>query len=499
MRLTVIGRNPQEANIVLNSQFISNYHAEIIQLDNGDMFLVDKSTNGTFLNGNRLTPGKEVAIKRGDSIMFADTPLNWSLIDEVRVPKDVKQIKSIGSHYMNTISVQGPNVSRFHATVRQMSDNKWYICDHSKNGTVVNGVRLQKNRYVRLKKGDEITCGGVPVQNPIPGGVFPWKWVAAIAAACVCLAFAIIKLQPTGPGGDKPWSAEKISNTYSPTVSWVLTQYHFEVTCPGLDLERMGVPTAFCLDFKLKQPFRVFDGSNPMESQGTGFFVGEGGNIVTNRHVARPWEYMPGHMVANYGIHTIIQHAEAMYREMLVSKYPQYLEVILPHISKLQVTGIVDRTCVIPNNSYFDLSNVVNCHETACGSLSEDLAVFKVRNTMLLPNISSIPLGMIIADDNLSVGNKVYVLGFPFGLNIQDFVKNPLQAYFASGEVSNQTDAYKFGFTAPSYHGASGSPVFDRFGRLVGILNSGIDTVSGFTYAIKAKYLNDLLNQANIK
>ena len=93
MRLIVIGRNPQEANIVINSQYISNYHAEIIQLDNGDMFLVDKSTNGTFLNGIKLTPGKEVAVKRGDNVMFADVPLDWGLIDEVRVPKDVKQIK----------------------------------------------------------------------------------------------------------------------------------------------------------------------------------------------------------------------------------------------------------------------------------------------------------------------------------------------------------------------------------------------------------------------
>ena len=146
MRLIVVGRDPQQATLVVNSQYISNYHAEIILLDNGDMFLVDKSTNGTFLNGVKLTPGKEVAIKRGDNVMFADVPLDWNQIDPVRVPRDVKAIMGIGSHYMNSINVQGPKVSRFHATIRQMSDNKWYICDHSKNGTTVNNVRLQKDR-----------------------------------------------------------------------------------------------------------------------------------------------------------------------------------------------------------------------------------------------------------------------------------------------------------------------------------------------------------------
>ena len=58
MKLIIIGRDSNEANIVLSSQYVSGYHAEIIQLDNGDMYLVDKSSNGTFVNGSRVTPGK---------------------------------------------------------------------------------------------------------------------------------------------------------------------------------------------------------------------------------------------------------------------------------------------------------------------------------------------------------------------------------------------------------------------------------------------------------
>lgn len=491
MRLTIIGRNPQEANIVLNSQYISNYHAEIIQLDNGDMFLVDKSTNGTFLNGNRLTPGKEVAIKRGDNIMFADIPLNWSMIDDVRVPKDVKQIKGIGSHYMNTINVQGPNVSRFHATIRQMSDNKWYICDHSKNGTLLNGTRLQKDRYVRLKKGDEITCGGVPVQNPISGGSSAWKWIAGVvAAACICAVAVLL-------GTTFKWSAEKTHRVYSPTVSWVLTEYHFEVSCPGIDLERLKVPTKFCLDLDKNNSFTRFDGTNSMSSQGTGFFVGEGGNVVTNRHVARPWEYMPGYLSKGASTNTIVEAAEATFRQLLVSNYSHYLEIIIPHISKLQIKGVVDGTYLISNQTYFDRTNIINCHEVACSSLEEDLAVFKVRNNLVQANFASVPLDKINMNE-LSIGNQVYTIGFPFGLNIQDYEKTPLQSYFADGKVSNQNDAVKFGLTAISYHGASGSPVFDTKGNLVGVLNSGIDQSQGYNFAIKAKCLYSLLQKANI-
>ena len=64
--------------------------------------------------------------------------------------------------------------------------------------------------------------------------------------------------------------------------------------------------------------------------------------------------------------------------------------------------------------------------------------------------------------------------------------------------LSGTNEDYKFGFTAPSYHGASGSPVFNKYGKLVGIVNSGIDSSQGFNYAIKAECLLKLLNQAII-
>lgn len=490
MKLIVIGRNPQEANIVLNSQYISNYHAEIIQLDNGDMFLVDKSTNGTFLNGVKLTPGKEVAVKRGDNITFADIPLDWGLIDEIRVPRDVKQLLGIGSHYMNAINVQGGNVSRFHATIRQMSDGKWYISDHSKNGTTVNGVRIQKNRYVRFKKGDEIACAGVPVQNPIKDADIPWKWIGGVfAAVCACV-LAIVLLTKPQPSKMTP---EEISNTYSPTVAWMRTYYHFEVSCTGVDLNKLrGIPTEFIINEKGRIEPTYLGGT--MSASGTGFFIGNDGNIVTNRHVARPWETEPGDMYVNAP--TFIALAEAVFREELLNS--DYLSLILPHISTLEVKGVVDQTILISSGSFYDPNNVVNCHEIACSSIDEDLAVFKVRHNLMLPNIISIPYDKINADE-LVLGTKVYTIGYPRGLALQDYKNKPLQPYFADGSVSNMSHSQEqFSLTAVSYHGASGSPVFDEYGNLVGILNAGINTSQGYNFAIKAKYLDKLLRDANL-
>ena len=197
MKLTVFGRDPKQADIVLASDFVSSYHAELIQLDNNEMYLVDKSSNGTTLNGVKLTPGKETLVHRGDRVMFADVPLNWNQVVELNRPANVKQVKIIGSHFTCHIKLQGAGVSRFHATLRQTTDDKWYICDYSKNGTTVNGQRLTKNNYVELKAGDEIVCAGIPIENPVPkkktGKIVAISLASIITCAAIIVLAYIIK------------------------------------------------------------------------------------------------------------------------------------------------------------------------------------------------------------------------------------------------------------------------------------------------------------------
>lgn len=56
MKLLKIGSSSSN-NIVLHSDFVSSYHAEMILLDNGDIILEDKnSKNGTFVGNQKLTP-----------------------------------------------------------------------------------------------------------------------------------------------------------------------------------------------------------------------------------------------------------------------------------------------------------------------------------------------------------------------------------------------------------------------------------------------------------
>jgi pSer/pThr/pTyr-binding forkhead associated (FHA) protein/S1-C subfamily serine protease len=502
MKLIVIGRNPQEANLVFNSDYVSGYHAELILLDNGDMYLVDKSTNGTTLNGVRMTPGKEYQVRRGDNVIFADSPLDWSKVPALTIPSNVKKIITVGSHYSSNIKVSGANVSRFHATVRQLTDGKWEICDHSKNGTTLNGTVIPKDRYVRLKSRDHISCAGVPVSNPIPSGSGALKITGIVAACLVALAaiaFGLYKFL------DKTYTPETINKMYESSVVLMLGTYHFEVQCGTLDIAALPDPDRF--HKSLYSSFVVetdpedgqsyilpYDGENGSVYMATGFFIGTDGYLATNRHVAKPWE---SETVSNESSITIRDLAEDYFKAKLTKLYEMGYSDALPYISQVKVEGVLDNVFVIKNGDYYEDSNAARCAEVACGpTLEEDIAIFKSK-TGLPANAAYVPMERI-AKQKVEPLQTVVTIGFPYGLGLQkDWKNNPIYANVVNGSISKSIDKFAFCFNAPSYQGASGSPVFDLHGNLVGIVHAKMQE-SGFVFAVKSEHLSKLIQTAGI-
>ena len=77
-----IGRSDDsQIKIQDNSQKVSRNHATLKVLDNGKIFITDHSSNGTFVNGVKISQSVDYPVKRGDSISFAHVAeLNWDLI-----------------------------------------------------------------------------------------------------------------------------------------------------------------------------------------------------------------------------------------------------------------------------------------------------------------------------------------------------------------------------------------------------------------------------------
>ena len=69
----VIGKNPYKVDAVISkSANVSREHCKIIFSDNTYYITDNNSTNGTFVNGNKIAKGQIVPINEGDNITIAD-------------------------------------------------------------------------------------------------------------------------------------------------------------------------------------------------------------------------------------------------------------------------------------------------------------------------------------------------------------------------------------------------------------------------------------------
>ncbi len=469
MRLLSIGNSPQ-SNIVVQGQFVSRNHAELIQLDNGDMLIVDKgSRNGTFVNGNRITPETEVAVTTQDTIQLADQVLSWSMVPpQPQVDTNTKVLKGIGTNYRNSIRIQGSHVSRFHATIKQLKNGKWYICDHSSNGTTLNGQRIPRDQYVPLKKKDVISCAGTIVVNPVTNGGGGGSALKGIALGlCACLLVGL---------GAWLWPVITTEVDYSKSTVMIETFYYYRASVDILGKTYEG---RYGINDQNQIVPLTADGARLIGSRATGFFIDENGTFVTNNHVAEPWKF--GDSKAR---------VESIKRDIKSLYYERYNYTIAN--SDILVDAVLYSVEIIPHGYLYDDSNKVPARLLiASDKLDVDLAIMQTMNKSLPNGVTYVPMSAI-ADYDVEQGTDILSWGFPIPDQLQDvdnwekFVKKELQAVLANGKIT-KVDTYNYLHNADSFHGASGSPVFNN-GKLIGIISSGRGYIN-YNHCIKSKYL----------
>ena len=67
----LIGRDGVFAEYFDRSNYISRKHATLY-FENGAVYVLDASTNGTFINGKRVEKMQKIPLHKGDKITFAD-------------------------------------------------------------------------------------------------------------------------------------------------------------------------------------------------------------------------------------------------------------------------------------------------------------------------------------------------------------------------------------------------------------------------------------------
>lgn len=494
MRLLKIGRSAK-CDIVLNSQRVSSVHAELTLMDNGDMMLEDKnSLNGTYIGNQQMKPGSTVKINRFDAVQFADTQLDWSKVPTPEDNSAYKALFGIGSHFNNDFQISGATVSRYHATVKQGKNGKMYIFDHSQNGTTVDGQKIMPNTPYVLKRKSVVICGGVRVDlSRLPWANDSWKAILGVAACAILLVgigIGIYKLL-----SHKTWTAAMINDRYSSSVVMLVGSYHLEVNDFGVDVSDK-LYTKFVFD-KNGEIVPVTPGmSGSTVYTGTGFFISEDAKIITNLHVVKPWlEPTKAEEIAQF---------EQLFRRYFAGIAEQYPSLgLTAYTSQIKIIGVSDGIMLVPQGSFFSPENATYCTVLSAGDdINKDVALIQ-SDKMTLPNKNcsyvNIKDSMDVSEDAIEVGKTMFTVGFPYGMSLQDLEgEKGIQVFCHEGKVTQQSGEFDFNYDAVTAGGASGSPVFNDKGMLIGVHHSGV-TKENINQGVKAKYIKELIDSPHKK
>lgn len=512
MRLLKVGRSVS-CDIVLRSDKVSSIHAEITVLNNGDIILEDKgSHNGTYVMNQRIASDTPVNIRRGDAVRFADVELMW---DQVPMPErsdNYKAMYSIGSNFRNEIQITGHTVSRFHATLKIDKSGRAYIQDHSKNGTMVNGNRISSGQNVAIKRSDSVTCGGVPVdiKRYIPGSMMPkLLMIAACLVAVVAVGFAAYTFLKSDKETLKPVEHDK---HYRKTVVLAHVEYEYDL-------------------YIKDNPFMHYvpNSALPVYSKsggggyGTAFFVDNEGRLVTNKHVANPWvsadadertslglireavmsELLPNRSVEYFVRNFYDGYVDYEYEPILERIYSDSNEdttLIAMLVSQFHrcdcewVGRISDLSIAIPGVGYRGPSDFEPC--TVCTvSDKYDIALIQLHSRVTPEGVNVVNLNDYVAIEDLSVKEDYYYMGYPDGMYLNySFDSEEYTCKYGSFKLSRTPKHDKIEFNRKELAGVSGSPIFDTYGRLVGIIHSGRDYAET-TYAAPAKHVYNMYKE----
>ncbi|MBQ2906906.1 MAG: FHA domain-containing protein [Bacteroidales bacterium] len=555
MKLITIGSS-QNATIRLDSSFVSSLHAEIILIDNGDIILTDRnSRNGTFVQNQKVESNKDILVRRGDNIRFADVHLDWNKIPQLP-PVDHKKIKGIygiGSNGRNTYHLTGNTVSRFHATLTETKNGKWFIKDHSTNGTTINGKKITPEKEYQIKQKDVIVCGGVPFENPVPRDkkVIAMK-MSAIAAAVILLAVCIRFIIPDESEGRRI----KDIFTSGPSIEDMCTastlvygEYHYEVTLeddPFVSLIS-GWPTKYVFGHDMKEGgvllknATIISNINPnyianyysnISYTGTAFFISEDGKMATNRHVATPWYHIEEDvnnaikqemiLLRNHAltvnqlksVEDLMELQDTELGELIYNHLMQYIEsdhffskleefngyIMRYKSSNIKISGAHDYLGVaMAGRKYnsaleFDRCTVLKASENP----KTDIAIIQL-NTGILPSTVKYIYDMdrcIMETKSLKPQTKGYLsIGYPAGfmLAYEDF--SEIQPTIHDVKISKIPNEYGFQMQGEAIGGNSGSPVCTKKGQLIGIVWGKSTLLATGSYGVHAKYLKEMYDK----
>ncbi|MCH7776902.1 MAG: trypsin-like peptidase domain-containing protein, partial [Gemmatimonadetes bacterium] len=276
-------------------------------------------------------------------------------------------------------------------------------------------------------------------------------------------------------------SARVIAESMS-SVVFLQGAYGFRERSSGRMLRHVVDDDGRPLLSPIGQPLLSLEGDGPVAERqftGTGFAVGDGGALVTNRHVALPWENDANvEALADQGL------------EPVMIKYIVY----------------------VPGKEAAGTVELVRASEDA------DLAVLHRKD------VAEPMPGLKLADAPPAPGDEVIVMGYPTGLRSmlaqsgEDFIEELQKtedtgfwsvaarlaerghiAPLASRGIVSQATLATIVYDAETTHGGSGGPVLDINGSVVAVNAAILPEFGGSNLGVPVAKLRALLEDAGLR
>ena len=326
-----------------------------------------------------------------------------------------------------------------------------------------------------------------------------------------------------------PVLPEVLFEKYKSSVVLIASLYYYEVTS-GNTTFYYSPGSAQRIFFSKEDVM-----NNLSFSSGTGFIVSENGEILTNNHVVNNKDENYKIELANFYDKTKLEIIEKINRyndtiEQLKSTYyrysdqmdegqKQYFEKRYDYLNndKMFFVSLYKSFENIDFNSFsskliiYKLGIAYNdTFVTEFDDLQEcvvkktsdnekvDLALIQTKNKLFNskprfifnftdnnPNLKENPGRFQERDlkNPIKINEDVFMIGFNKGFSLAN-TKQGIKSQFTSGKISQEYDGERILYTIPTLGGSSGSPIFDKWGNLVGVNFAKITDSQNFSFGV---------------